>query len=90
MWLVNKPIAYIEYNIVGEAYEFLIQKPILKAAHYLSLFDTEAVDGTVNGIGRITLAWSSVMRIIQNGQVQYYALMMAFGAFALVTWFIFW
>ena len=90
MWLVNKPIAYIEYNIVGEAYEFLIQKLILKAAHYLRVFDTEAVDGTVNGIGRITLAWSSVMRIIQNGQVQYYALMMAFGAFALVTWFIFW
>jgi len=90
MWLVNKPIAYIEYNIVGEAYEFLIQKPILKVAHYLRVFDTEAVDGTVNGIGRITLAWSSVMRIIQNGQVQYYALMMAFGAFALVTWFIFW
>jgi multicomponent Na+:H+ antiporter subunit D len=90
MWLVNKPIAYIEYNIVGEAYEFLIQKPILKVAHYLRVFDTEAVDGTVNGIGRITLAWSSVMRIIQNGQVQYYALMMAFGAFVLVTWFIFW
>ena len=85
MWLANKPVAKFEYNVVGEAYEFIIQKPILKVAHYLRVFDTEAVDGTVNGVGRLTLWWSSIMRIIQDGQVQHYAMLMAFGIFAIVA-----
>ncbi|MHC4464182.1 MAG: Na(+)/H(+) antiporter subunit D [Planctomycetota bacterium] len=85
MWLANKPIAGFEYNVVGEAYEFIVQKPILKIAHYLRVFDTEAVDGTVNGVGNKTLAWSRIMQVIQNGQVQTYAIIMAIGIFVILA-----
>lgn len=85
MWLVNNPVARFEYNVVGEAYEFIIQKPILKIAEFLKLIDTEVVDGTVNGVGKMTLSWSRVMRVIQSGQVQHYAIIMAFGVFATVA-----
>ena len=90
MWLVNKPIARFEYNVVGEAYEFIIQKPILKVAHYLRVFDTEAVDGTVNGVGRATLLWSNLMRLIQNGKVQRYAMLMASGIFVIAVFILLW
>jgi len=85
MWFVNKPVAWFEYKVVGEAYEFIIQKPIMKVAHYLRVVDTEAVDGTVNGIGKFTLAWSSVMRLIQNGQIHHYAIIMALGVLMLMA-----
>jgi multicomponent Na+:H+ antiporter subunit D len=85
MWLTNKPIANIEYNFIGEIYELIVQKPILRLAHLLRVFDTEAVDGTVNGIGKGTISWSMIMRIIQSGQVQHYALIMAIGIIAVLV-----
>lgn len=90
MWLANKPIASVEYNVVDEAYEFIIQKPILRVAHFLRIFDTEAVDGTVNGVGKVTLAWSRVVQAFQSGQVQHYAIIMALGVFAAVALVILW
>jgi multicomponent Na+:H+ antiporter subunit D len=85
MWLVNKPIATLEYKFVGEIYEFIIQKPVLKIAHYLRVFDTEAVDGTVNGIGKFTVLWSKAMRLIQSGQIQQYAVFMVFGVIVILA-----
>lgn len=85
MWLANKPVARFEYNVVGEAYEFVVRKPILGIAHLLRVFDTNAVDGTVNGVGRMTVASSMIMRVIQSGQVQHYAIIMALGIFAIVA-----
>lgn len=84
MWLANKPIANIEYNFIGEIYEFIVQKPIMKVAHLLKLFDTKVVDGTVNGVGKGTVTWSRVMQVIQSGQLQHYAIIMAIGILALV------
>jgi len=85
MWLANKPVARFEYNVVGEAYEFVVRKPILGIAHLLRVFDTNAVDGTVNGVGRMIVASSMIMRVIQSGQVQHYAIIMALGIFAIVA-----
>ncbi|MEK6693008.1 MAG: Na(+)/H(+) antiporter subunit D [Nitrospirota bacterium] len=85
MWLANKPIATLEYRFVGEIYEFIIQKPVLKIAHYLRVFDTEAVDGTVNGIGKFTVLWSKAMRLIQSGQIQQYAVFMVFGVLVILA-----
>ena len=56
-----------------------MHKPVLKIAHLLRVFDTEAVDGTVNGIGRGTVSWSKIMQTMQSGQVQHYAIIMAVG-----------
>ncbi len=84
MWLANKPIANIEYNFIGEIYEFIVQKPIMKVAHLLKLFDTEVVDGTVNGLGKGAVGWSRIMQVIQSGQLQHYAIVMAIGILALI------
>ncbi len=85
MWLTNKPIAAIEYKFIGEIYEFIVQKPILKVAHFLRLFDTEVVDGTVNGLGKGTVGWSRVMQVVQSGQLHHYAIIMAIGILALIA-----
>ncbi|MEK6683019.1 MAG: Na(+)/H(+) antiporter subunit D, partial [Nitrospirota bacterium] len=90
MWIVNKPLATFEYNFVGEIYEFIIQKPILRIAHYLRVVDTEAVDGTVNGVGKATLAWSRIMQLMQTGYVHHYAMVMAIGVFLTVTLILMW
>ncbi len=85
MWLVNKPIANIEYKFIGEIYEFIIQKPIMKIAQLLKQFDTEVVDGGINAIGRGTVLWSRLLQVFQSGQLQHYALIMAIGAVALLA-----
>lgn len=90
MWIVNKPLAAFEYNFVGEIYEFIIQKPILRIAHYLRVFDTEAVDGTVNDVGKATLAWSRIMQLMQTGYLHHYAMVMAIGVFLTVTLILMW
>jgi multicomponent Na+:H+ antiporter subunit D len=85
LWFVNKPLAGIEYKFIGEVYEFVIQNPIMKFARLMKLIDTEAVDGTVNGIGKGTVGWSRVMQVIQSGQLQHYALVMAAGILAVIA-----
>lgn len=85
MWLVNNPIAKFEYNVVGEAYEFVIQKPILKLAQILRSIDAAFIDGSANGMGKVTMAWSKVMQALQTGQTQVYATVMALGIFATVA-----
>jgi multicomponent Na+:H+ antiporter subunit D len=84
MWFVNKPLAAIEYRFIGEIYEFVIQKPILKIAHFMKLFDTGAVDGTINNIGKGTVSWSRIMQVFQSGQLQHYALVMAVGILVVI------
>jgi multicomponent Na+:H+ antiporter subunit D len=85
MWLANKPIATIEYKFIGEIYEFIIQKPIMKIAQLLKQFDTKVVDGGINAIGRGTVSWSRLLQVVQSGQLQHYAIIMALGALALVA-----
>ena len=84
MWFVNKPLASVEYKFIGEIYEFIVQKPIMRIAHLSRLFDTEVVDGTVHGIGKGTVRWSRLMQVIQSGQLQHYALVMAVGIIVLI------
>lgn len=85
MWIVNNPVAKFEYNVVGEAYEFLIQRVIMRVASFFKQVDTYVVDGSANGLGRITIAWSRFMQVVQNGQAQTYALYMGVGLFVTVA-----
>lgn len=85
MWLANNPVAKFEYNVVGEAYEFIIQQPILKLAHIFRSVDTAFIDGSANGLGKVTMAWSRVMQVFQTGQTQIYATIMALGIFVTVA-----
>ena len=84
IWFVNKPLVSLEYNIVGEAYEFIIQKPIMRVAVYLKKIDTVVVDGTINGVGRLAMTWSRKIKEAQSGQIQHYAMLMVAGVIAVI------
>jgi NADH-quinone oxidoreductase subunit L len=54
-----------------------------KLAAALWWFDRRIVDGTVNGVGRVTTMAGSGLRRVQTGRVQNYALGIAFGLIAM-------
>ncbi|MDN5940875.1 MAG: NADH-quinone oxidoreductase subunit L [Nitrospira sp.] len=75
---------------VDEAYDRTIVRPTLYAATELwKRVDVNVVDGGVNGVAR-AIAWGGwLLRLMQSGQAQHYALGMALGAVVLVTMFLF-
>jgi NADH:ubiquinone oxidoreductase subunit 5 (subunit L)/multisubunit Na+/H+ antiporter MnhA subunit len=50
-----------------------------RVAAFLWWFDRVVVDGTVNGVGKLTVASGRGLRQVQTGRVQNYALGIAFG-----------
>jgi NADH-quinone oxidoreductase subunit L len=75
---------------VDEAYDRLFVRPTVAAASGLwKQVDVQVIDGAVNGIGR-AVAWGGwLLRLVQSGQTQHYALAMACGIVVMVTMFIF-
>ena len=75
---------------VDEAYDRAIVRPTFYAATELwKRVDVNVVDGAVNGVAR-AIAWGGwLLRLMQSGQAQHYALGMALGAVVLVTMFLF-
>ena len=84
IWFVDKPLTKIEYSLIGEIYEFIIQKPIMRVAYYCMKIDTVVVDGTINAVGKITMECSRMMKRVQSGQIQDYAMMMLAGVIILI------
>ncbi len=72
---------------VDELYDHLFVQPTLKAASELwKRVDVEVIDGAVNGIAR-AIAWGGwLLRLIQSGQTQHYALAMAVGIVVLTAY----
>jgi NADH-quinone oxidoreductase subunit L len=75
---------------VDEAYDRTIVRPTFFAATELwKRVDVNVVDGAVNGVAR-AIAWGGwLLRLMQSGQAQHYALGMALGAVVLFTMFLF-
>jgi NADH-quinone oxidoreductase subunit L len=75
---------------VDEFYDRTIFRPTFFAATELwKRVDVNVVDGAVNGVAR-AIAWGGwLLRLMQSGQAQHYALGMALGAVVLVTMFLF-
>jgi NADH-quinone oxidoreductase subunit L len=75
---------------VDEAYDRTIVRPTFSAATELwKRVDVNVIDGAVNGVAR-AIAWGGwLLRIMQSGQTQHYALGMALGAVVLFTMFLF-
>jgi multicomponent Na+:H+ antiporter subunit D len=84
MGFAHRPIASFDYNVVGEAYESMVIRPILKTAQFFRLADSKIVDGLINGVGKGSLGLSDVLRLIQTGKTQDYAYVMALGALFVV------
>jgi multicomponent Na+:H+ antiporter subunit D len=84
MWFANKPLSNLEYNYIGEVYEFIIQKPIMRVAYYFMKIDTVIVDGAINGVGKLAMVCSQKMQKVQSGQIQHYAMIMLAGVIILI------
>ncbi len=74
---------------VDEAYDRAFVRPTFAvAADMWKRIDVAVIDGAVNGIAR-GIAWGGwLLRLIQSGQTQHYALAMALGMVILVTVFL--
>ena len=74
---------------VDEAYDRLFVRPTFSVASELwKRIDVSFIDGAVNGIAR-AVAWGGwLLRLVQSGETQHYALAMAVGIVAIVTIFL--
>jgi NADH:ubiquinone oxidoreductase subunit 5 (subunit L)/multisubunit Na+/H+ antiporter MnhA subunit len=54
------------------------------AAKIFKVIDTVVVDGSLNGLGKLTLSMSRKMKNAQSGQIQHYAMYMVAGFIALI------
>lgn len=64
---------------LDELYDVLIVKPLSGLAYLLRVLDQYIVDGLVDLIANIPVGIGYLFRPIQNGLVQFYALLMALG-----------
>jgi NADH-quinone oxidoreductase subunit L len=72
---------------VDEAYDYLFVRPTLAAASKLwKHVDVHVIDGTVNGIAHAITWWGWLLRLVQSGQTQHYALAMAVGIVVLTAY----
>jgi len=74
---------------VDEVYDRAVVRPTFQLADRLwNGVDVAVIDGAVNGVAR-TIAWGgSLMRLIQSGQTQHYALGMTVGAVLILTMYL--
>jgi multicomponent Na+:H+ antiporter subunit D len=78
-------LASLESGFVGEIYEFVMKRPVLAVANLLRRLDTGVVDGVALNVGRVTQAFSKVLKTTVSGNAQHYGLIMAAGIVALIV-----
>jgi NADH-quinone oxidoreductase subunit L len=64
---------------LDELYDVFIVKPLSGFAHFCRVFDAYVVDGLVDLCGRVPGFVGAILRPLQNGLVQFYALLMILG-----------
>jgi NADH-quinone oxidoreductase subunit L len=73
---------------VDEAYDRAVVRPTFAAAAALwQRVDVAVIDGAVNGVARAVVWGGWLLRLVQSGQTQHYALAMAVGIVVIVTVF---
>ena len=73
---------------VDEIYDFLILKPMALLSKGLAWFDVHLVDGLVNAVGKGCQELGGLVRRLQDGRMQTYALWMAGGAAVVLAYLI--
>jgi len=75
---------------VDEAYDQIIVRPTIAAAAGLwKWIDVAIIDGAVNGLARVIARGGWVLRLVQSGETQHYALAMAVGMVILTALLLF-
>ncbi len=69
---------------IDELYDWTVVQPLRLIAVIAAWFDRNVIDGLVNLMGWIPAAAGSLMRSLQMGLVQFYALAMVLGAVILI------
>lgn len=78
--------AWEEKYSFDEAYETGIVKPVHKLSdRILAVFDTKVVDGTVNAVAGIVQFFGSLLRFVQTGVVQTYAIAFLMGVILVIA-----
>ena len=70
---------------VDEVYDLLFVRPLRSLATLCAVMDDWFVDGLVNAVGRIPLGLGSLLRSMQTGLLQFYALAMVLGGLVLLV-----
>jgi NADH-quinone oxidoreductase subunit L len=75
---------------IDEVYLFVTKKIIFRYISYpIAWFDRHVIDGTMNGIGWITIRTSYIIKDFQSGRVQQYAFVFVTGVLLLAMVFIY-
>ncbi len=75
---------------VDELYDFLFVNPCKALGNFLwKGFDVLVVDGIVDGVAKVVMTISGVLKNLQSGYVHNYALSMALGVVVIVACYIF-
>ena len=70
---------------VDEIYDWLIRKPMDGLSiFFYKVVDLLAIDGLVNGLGKISVRSSKGLRLLQSGNVGFYIFMMVAGIIAIL------
>ncbi len=73
---------------VDELYTLVIIRPFHGISNFFwKIIDVIMIDGMVNGVARVVGWGSSVLRLIQSGYVQCYAVSIIFGTVALLVYY---
>jgi len=75
---------------VDEIYDFMIVNPFKAFSNFLwKGFDVVIVDGIVNGVAKVVMGFSGVLRHVQTGFVHNYAFTMVLGVVVIVSVYLF-
>lgn len=70
---------------VDEIYNAIIVKPILGIASFFkNIVEKSGIDGIVNGVGKLVQSSSRQLRLLQNGQISSYILIMVIAVVVLI------
>jgi NADH-quinone oxidoreductase subunit L len=75
---------------VDEIYDFLFVNPCKAFGNFLwKGFDVVVIDGIVDGVGKMVMGVSGVIKNLQSGYVHNYAMSMALGVVIIIGSYIF-
>ena len=75
---------------IDELYDYLFVNPCKALGRFLwKGFDVVVVDGVVNGVANVVMAFSGVFRFLQSGYIYNYAWSMALGVVVILGYYVF-
>lgn len=75
---------------VDELYDYVFVNPCKAFGRFLwKGFDVLVIDGIVNGVANVVMAFSGIFRYLQSGLIYNYAFSMAFGVVVILGYYLF-